>query len=76
MFPDFYTIREYQKELLRQAKQHRLAKEAQTDSVQQRVGHSLMNLGVRLAANTPGECYTTTVHDQVVTVCPAGMQPA
>lgn len=71
MFPDFYTINEYQKELRRQAAQQRLVREVQTNSVKQRVGYSLMNLGVRLAATPSDECYTTTIHDQVVTVCPA-----
>ena len=71
MFSNFYTVHEYQKELRRQAEQQRLVRDVQTGSVKQRVGNRLVNLGVLLAANTSDECYTTTIRDQVVTVCPA-----
>lgn len=71
MYPNFYVVNEHRKELQRQADQYRLARLAKTDSVRQRVGRSLLNLGVKLAVDDSDECYTATIHDQRVTVCPA-----
>lgn len=73
LFPTEYEMQEYRQELLRQAEQYRLARQAQAPSISlmQRAGQSLLKFGAKLAANHTDECTTLTSGDQVVTVCTA-----
>ncbi len=73
MYPNEYQINEYRKDLLRQAEQHRLARQAAAPqiSLTQRAGERLLKYGARLAAAEQSACYSVEGKGQVVTVCPA-----
>ncbi len=72
MFPSEYEVKARQRELIQQAKQHHLAREAMpTVSLSKRAGQQLLKLGARFAANDETECVTIETRGQTVTVCPA-----
>jgi hypothetical protein len=68
-----YVQREHYKDLLREARQLRLAREGATrDSLTVNIGLTLLKVGAQLAAPAPGECQNVTTNaGQTITVCPA-----
>ena len=76
MFPNEYLNQEHHRDLLREARQERLAHEvnmsfAPMPSLMQRAGHALLKLGARFAVEDRAACYTIDVRQRVITVCPA-----
>ena len=74
MYPNQYDLHEQRKELLRQAAQHRLVREARplsSTSLAQRTGQNLIKWGTRLAVRDTEECVIVETSGQTVTVCPA-----
>jgi Holliday junction resolvasome RuvABC ATP-dependent DNA helicase subunit len=72
MFANEYLNHEHHKDLLREARQQRLAQNASLSvSATQRAGRALLALGARFAVEHPVECYTVETREQIVTVCPA-----
>ena len=73
MYPNEYQLHEHTKDLLRQAEQQRLARQAAAPPISliQRTGQRLLQYGARLAAAEQSACYSVEGKGQVVTVCPA-----
>jgi hypothetical protein len=73
MFPSEYDLHERRKELLRQAEQHRLARQFRTTLMtpMQRAGQSLLKIGARLAAKDTEACQAVESSGKTIMVCPA-----
>ena len=73
MYPNEYQLHEHTKDLLRQAEQQRLVREAESQRVtlSQRAGQTMLMLGAKLAVERSEGCYLVERAGQVVTVCPA-----
>jgi hypothetical protein len=74
MIPSETLNQEHHKDLMREARQARLAREAGDSlaiSLTQRAGHALLKLGARFAIEDASACYSIDVQQRVVTVCPA-----
>ena len=72
MFPSEYEVREHQRDLLRQAEQHRFAKHAaHSVSLAQHAGNGLLRLGAALTYQKHEACHTIETRGNIVTVCAA-----